>query len=176
MKEQPVHGNELGTVMHKIMELADFQHVDKDSVRNAIKSFFEQGLIDRRYEPHINPVKIYRMLNSNLGKRMSEADRQGSLYREQQFYIAMKPEDISEKYAAYKEIVVVQGIIDAYFIENGEIVLLDYKTDHVENIEELVTRYHVQLDKYAQTIEQLTGMHVKEKVIYAFHFDDSIIL
>jgi ATP-dependent helicase/nuclease subunit A len=176
MKEQPVHGNELGTVIHKLMELADFKHTDKLSVKSHVKDLFENEILDRRYEPYINPDKIYKMLNSGLGKRMAAADEKGMLYREQQFYVAMKPEDISERYAGYNEMVVVQGIIDAYFIEAGEIVLLDYKTDHVENIEDLVTRYHVQLDKYAQTLEQLTGLHVKEKVIYAFHFDDSIIL
>jgi ATP-dependent helicase/nuclease subunit A len=176
LKEQPVHGNELGTVMHKLMELADFKHTDKLSVKSHVKALFENEVIDRRYEPYINPDKIYKMLNSGLGKRMAAADEKGRLYREQQFYVAMKPEDISECYAGYNEMVVVQGIVDAYFIEDGEIVLMDYKTDHVENIEDLVTRYHVQLDKYAQTLEQLTGLHVKEKVIYAFHFDDSIIL
>ena len=74
------------------------------------------------------------------------------------------------------ETIVVQGIIDAYFEEDGGIVLLDYKTDSVKDASELVKRYHVQLDKYADVLEQLTGMKVKEKVIYSFCLDTTVNL
>ena len=70
----------------------------------------------------------------------------------------------------------VQGIIDAYFIEDGEIVLMDYKTDTVENVQDLVTKYHVQLEKYADVLEKLTGLKVKEKVIYSFCLDTTVNL
>ncbi|MDO5574953.1 MAG: PD-(D/E)XK nuclease family protein, partial [bacterium] len=66
------------------------------------------------------------------------------------------------------ETVLVQGIIDAYFEEDGELVVVDYKTDRVTTGEELVGRYRMQLDYYAQALEQLTGKHVKEKLIYSF--------
>ena len=74
------------------------------------------------------------------------------------------------------KMVVVQGVIDAYFLEGDQVVLMDYKTDRVDQISDLVSRYHVQLDMYAKTIHQLTGRMVTEKIIYAFHFDDSINL
>ena len=66
------------------------------------------------------------------------------------------------------ETVLVQGIIDAYFEEDGELVVVDYKTDSVTTSEELVSRYQMQLDYYAQALEQLAGKHVKEKLIYSF--------
>jgi ATP-dependent helicase/nuclease subunit A len=74
------------------------------------------------------------------------------------------------------ETVVVQGIVDAYFVENGEIVLLDYKTDRVSEGKELVRRYHVQLDMYARVLEKITGMRVKEKIIYSFCLGEIIEL
>ena len=61
----------------------------------------------------------------------------------------------------------VQGIIDAYFEEEGELVLVDYKTDRVSEEQELTDRYKVQLDLYERALEQITGKKVKEKLIYS---------
>ena len=61
----------------------------------------------------------------------------------------------------------VQGIIDAYFIENGELILVDYKTDRVFDPQELRDRYQIQLDLYEQALSRITGMKVREKLIYS---------
>ena len=66
-----------------------------------------------------------------------------------------------------EETVLVQGIIDAYFIENGELILVDYKTDHVFDPQELRDRYQIQLDLYEQALSRITGMKVREKLIYS---------
>lgn len=172
--EREVHGNEIGTVMHKIMELIDFQKPKKADIDNQVDIMFKKGIFQDCFKSHVNTEKIYHMLNSSVGKRMAQADKNGKLYKEQQFYVAMKPDSIWKDEAPSEEIIVVQGIIDAYFIEDGQAVLLDYKTDRVSSMEELVTKYHVQLDKYAETIERLTGYKVKEKIIYSFCLNDEI--
>ena len=76
------------------------------------------------------------------------------------------------------ETVLVQGIIDAYFVEDGEIVLVDYKTDRVRRGQEqkLIDLYHVQLEDYAQALERMTGKKVKEKIIYSFTLHKEIVL
>lgn len=176
INKKPAKGADFGTVIHKIMELIDFGRPDLSDVKEQIDSYFERGIFPDTYKGSVRPEKIYNMINGPLGKRMAAADICGKLYREQQFYMGMKPSEISEKYAGNEDTVVVQGIIDAYFIEGDELVLLDYKTDRVKNIDELKDRYHVQLELYAKTLEKLTGMRVKEKLIYAFHFDDSLEL
>ena len=108
---------------------------------------------------------------------MAAAGKSDRLYRERQFYMMMKPGEIMGSLKdCGDETIVVQGIIDAYFEEDGGIVLLDYKTDSVKDASELVKRYHVQLDKYADVLEQLTGMKVKEKVIYSFCLDTTVNL
>lgn len=172
--EREVHGNEIGTVMHKIMELIDFQKPEKKDIDNQVDIMLKKGIFQECFKPHVNTEKIHHMLNSSAGRRMAQADKSGKLYKEQQFYVAMTPDRIWKDEAPSEEIIVVQGIIDAYFIEDGQAVLLDYKTDRVSNMEELVTKYHVQLDKYAETIEQLTGYTVKEKIIYSFCLNDEI--
>jgi len=173
-EEQEVHGNEIGTVVHKIMELIDFQKPEKQDIDKQVDIMFEKGVFQECFKVHVNTEKIYFMLNSSVGRRMAQADKGGKLYKEQQFYVAMKPDSIWKDEAPSDEIIVVQGIIDAYFIEDGQAVLLDYKTDRVNHMEELVTKYHVQLDKYAETIERLTGYKVKEKIIYSFCLNDEI--
>lgn len=75
-----------------------------------------------------------------------------------------------------QETVLVQGIIDAYFIEDGQITVLDYKTDRVMSSEELDMRYRAQLDYYALALERLTDCHIKDKIIYSFHLGEDIIL
>ena len=62
------------------------------------------------------------------------------------------------------------------YIEEGEIVLVDYKTDVVENEKELIDRYHVQLDYYAVALKRLLKLPVKEKVIYSRKLRKSIII
>lgn len=173
--EKSVMGNEVGTVMHKIMELIDFNKCSEWEVAEQVDTIFKQGIIEEAFRPYISCKKIYQMLNSELGRRMAHADTLGKLRREQQFYIAMKPENVLPDYDDQSdEPIVVQGIIDAYFIENDKVYLMDYKTDRVEAIDELVDRYRVQLDKYAETIEQITGYPVAGKCIYSFHLEEQI--
>ena len=72
------------------------------------------------------------------------------------------------------ETVLVQGIIDVYFEEDGELVVLDYKTDKISSKRQLIEKYHSQLDYYARALEQLTGKRVKEKIIYSFTLREEI--
>lgn len=73
-----------------------------------------------------------------------------------------------------EEMILVQGIIDVCFEENGELVVLDYKTDRVRKAEELREKYHAQLDYYAEALEQLLKKPVKEKIIYSFTLQEEI--
>ena len=70
----------------------------------------------------------------------------------------------------------MQGIIDAYFEEDGELVLVDYKTDSVVKEQELIDRYKVQLDLYENALHQITGLKVKEKLIYSVSLRETIAL
>ena len=79
--------------------------------------------------------------------------------------IARKASELDPQWRC-EENVLVQGIIDAYFIEDEEIVLVDYKTDFVRRGEEqkLIDRYHVQLEDYAQALERMTGRSVQSLI------------
>ena len=102
---------------------------------------------------------------------MTKAAEEKRLYKERRFVIGA---DVIK--AAPK--VVVQGIIDAYFEEDGKLILIDYKTDRIKTGEEelLKERYKTQLDYYKNTLEKLTGMVVSEVYIYSFALDKEIKL
>lgn len=70
----------------------------------------------------------------------------------------------------------IQGIIDLAFVENDEIVIVDYKTDRVRKEQDLIDRYLVQLALYAEAVQNITGLRVKEKLIYSFALGRSISL
>ena len=114
---------------------------------------------------------IAGFLGSGLGQRMAAASGRGDLYREQPFVLGMDASLIKEEWPA-GETVFVQGIIDAFFYEEWEgepgIVLVDYKTDRVRTAEELLLRYRVQLDSYAEALLRVTGVNVREKKIWSF--------
>ena len=69
------------------------------------------------------------------------------------------------------EKVLIQGIIDVFFVEDGKLVLLDYKTDVISSMEELWNRYAVQLDYYEEALSRLMEMPVKEKILYSFYLE-----
>ena len=105
---------------------------------------------------------------------MIAAACRNELFKEQQFSAGVDVRSVYED-VDEDEILIVQGIIDAFFLEGDEVVLMDYKTD-VASLQTLVDRYHGQLENYAQVIEQLTGKKVKEKVIYSFYQNAEISL
>ena len=98
---------------------------------------------------------------------MAEAGECGELYKEQPFVLGIEASRLSEEFPA-DEKVLIQGIIDVYFVEDGQIVLLDYKTDAIKSGEELIMRYRTQIDYYTEALEKITGLKVKEKILYSF--------
>lgn len=68
------------------------------------------------------------------------------------------------------ERILIQGIIDAFFEEDGKLVLVDYKTDYVENSDILIRRYEAQVRYYTRALEQMTGKRVAERYLYSFRF------
>lgn len=108
---------------------------------------------------------------------MVSANRRGELEREQQFLLGVSPEELYPDIKAPKdEILMIQGVIDAWFYENGQVILVDYKTDRLRVGEEgmLEKRYGGQIAQYARALQMITGKRVKEAWIYSFSLKKSI--
>ncbi len=172
--EEHVSGSERGTLYHRIMECMDFtkDYTEESAVLAEMQELIEKGRIRADAIQLVTPEKILGFFKSNLGKCMQEAARRGALKKEQPFVIGLPYEKVYRKESVNntEEYVMVQGIIDAYFEENGELILVDYKTDSVpENVKEVLTkRYRAQLAYYAQALCQITGKTVASRMIYAF--------
>lgn len=156
-----------GTAYHRIMEIWDFASAcSLEQVAQCMLDFVEDGRLEEEMYQCIDAVDVLEFLNSDLGQRMQKAAKEKLLYKEQPFVMKVPARDVYQ--IETDEITIVQGIIDVYFVESDGIVLLDYKTDRVQRIEELDERYHAQLEYYAKAIEQLTGLKVKERIAYSF--------
>ena len=167
-----------GTAMHHVMQRLDFTAAD--TVRQVEAQLLELQKKKQISEEEIsllNIPAIVHFFRTDIGKRAADAARRGQLYREKQFVIGVPASDIRPQWDK-EEMVLVQGIIDAWFYEGDQIVLLDYKTDRVLKGQEqkLKERYQAQLDYYAKALKQTTGHEVKEKIIYAFSLQEGIAL
>lgn len=174
-----MNGATYGTLIHLVMEKLSFLQAESmEQIQAALKELKLQQIITEDEFTYIPVDKIYGMIHSGLGQRMKEAEQREMLYREKQFVIGI-PMNRIYRDAEETDLELVQGIIDAYFEEDGELVLLDYKTDTVSKKngqEELIQKYHTQLEYYKYTLEQLTGKTVKEAYIYSFCLDSVILM
>ena len=72
------------------------------------------------------------------------------------------------------EKVIIQGAVDICFVENDELIILDFKTDRVEDINDLANAYGEQLSIYAKACQKIFNKPIKEKIIYSFGVSNSI--
>lgn len=175
-EEEVLTGASRGSAYHKLLELLNYElSYDENSLTAMMEELQKERKLSDEMVQCIRKADILRFLNSDSGRRMQAAAKRKQLSKEQPFVLGI---DAKEIYPDIKgdERILVQGIIDVYFEEDGELVVLDYKTDNVRSAKELRDRYHAQLDYYAQALEQLLQEKVKEKIIYSFTLGEEIII
>ena len=160
---------------HMVMEGMDFgQMTEPVHVDQELDRLVKAGRITEGDKQAVRREDFLTFARTGLARRMQKAREQGSLYREQPFVIGLPGSEFPD--ADPEETVLVQGIIDAFFYEDGEIVVVDYKTDYVTRPEELAEKYRSQLAYYARALQMLTGKTVKERLIYSFRLGKIIEL
>lgn len=179
-KDKTINGAGRGTIYHTIMEYLNLSEAsDYEQVVKQINALSDKGIVpDNIVTEYIVSVKkILNFTKSEVALRMKKADLEGRLYREQPFVMGL-PGKMVYRETDSEEIVIVQGIIDAFFEEEDGIVLLDYKTDRINEGEEdiLVKRYSAQMECYKNAIKKATGKEVKETILYSFSLDKEIEL
>ena len=162
-----------GTAYHKVMELLDYDRTE--TLSEIISQMSEMPVPDIAM---VTAQDVYDFCHSDVGERIKHAYDSGKLYRERQFVFGDTASNLNV--GDSDEMVLIQGIIDMFFIENDEIVLLDYKTDRIKNkekgIEELTEKYREQLILYKNALEQILRKPVKEMYIYSFELKCYILL
>ncbi len=170
-------GTDYGTLVHKCMRFIPMRLRDKDGVEGFFTEMVNGKKITPDEKERLSAGRFAEFLNSPIAERIRKADEKGSFYREKQFMLAIPAETInSEKYKGSRTLIPVQGVIDAMFEEDGELVILDYKTDSLKPGEEekLAALYGVQLDIYAMAAEKLLKKPVKERLLYSFSVGKTI--
>ncbi|MCM1091571.1 MAG: UvrD-helicase domain-containing protein [Butyrivibrio sp.] len=191
--KEKVSGTVRGNAFHRAMELLDFdgllggqfaeapsdydayrRGLDTRRLRTELQGFLERETLSlrlsREYLDALNIGKLIHFMESELSYRMWRAQLRGELYREQPFVLGIDAGRVSEEFPE-QEKVLIQGIIDVFWVEAGELVLLDYKTDVIGSMEELWNRYEVQIAYYQEALEKLMRMPVKESILYSFYLE-----
>lgn len=164
-----------GTAYHRALELISFTAADSYAgVKQELSRLQEEERMDPAALKLIRPGILWKFFQSDIASRMRRADRDGMLYKERQFVIGVPAREMDE--ADSDELVIIQGMIDAWFEEEDGLVLVDYKTDRIGEGEEhvLIDRYRLQMIYYARALSQITGKRVKETVIYSLSLQKEI--
>lgn len=194
-EQEKVSGAVRGNAFHRTMELLDFTYLftesglftgcpnnyeeyrrglDKNRLQNRLEEFLQRETISLRlteeYAKAVSLPKILNFLEQELAYRMWRAQEQGLLYREQPFVLGIDAKRLDPDLPEGEK-VLIQGIIDVFFIEDGEIVLLDYKTDVIDSLEALWNRYNVQIQYYEEALTKQMQMPVKERILYSFYLE-----
>ena len=195
-----------GTAVHRVMECYDF--ASEKSVQEQMEAMEKEEKITADMRALVKEQTVADFVSSETGKRMALAQRGGALYREKPFVMGFTEEELEnygfgvgsntdsceniyektdsdqekeeqKKVRHEEDLTLIQGIIDVFWIEKDGIVLLDYKTDRVQQAKELIDRYETQLKLYADALERVFAarkLKVKEILIYSFSLEQLITL
>ncbi|MBR3768038.1 MAG: helicase-exonuclease AddAB subunit AddA [Clostridia bacterium] len=165
---------DIGTATHKFLQYCDFSVCRScpDAERDRL---IKEGRLTSKQAAVVDMESVRVFVSSDIMKR---AEKSGSLYREKQFTMAKSicdiDKNISEKFRDEKTVVI--GKIDLLFIENDGAVIVDYKTDNINDIGVLEDRYRSQMLLYIEAIEKSMEIKVKECILYSLKLKDSISL
>lgn len=163
-----------GTAMHRVLECFDFSK-EFDTVQEQVDGMAANGRLEQRLYELVSLSALKQFFRLPLASRMQKAARAGQLHKEKPFVMGKRADEVSSETDS-NAMVLIQGIIDAFFEEDGELVLVDYKTDAVKTKEELIARYRAQMDLYQEALERAVGKRVKEKILYSFKLREEIVL
>ena len=162
-----------GTLMHLCLQklnIAEEYTIEK--IKIFIEKLVNEEIISKKEAECININKLYKITKSGLWKELKTAKK---VYKERPFYINIPAEEVYNEIT--NEMILVQGIIDLEYIDkNGNIILVDYKTDYVEDEKDLIEKYRKQLQLYKRAIENAEKAKVKETYIYSIYLEKQILV
>lgn len=157
---------EKGTIMHLCLQKLNYkEEYNLEKLKNMVNNLVNKEIILPKEAESVNYNKILAFLKSNIWKEMRTAK---VVEQEKAFYLNLKANEIYQNNA--EDEILVQGIIDLYYITNNdELVLVDYKTDYVENNNEqsLKDKYNIQLEIYKKALEESLNRKVDKVYIYS---------
>ncbi|WP_034422323.1 helicase-exonuclease AddAB subunit AddA [Thermanaerosceptrum fracticalcis] len=176
-EKKGLSANEKGSAYHLVMRhLEVTQELSRENIEGQIRSLVEREVLTPAQGEAVDAGKIEQFFHSPLGQRMRKAEK---LLREVTFTLVLPVAELYPEVEDYpEEKILVQGTIDCLWEESEGFVLMDYKTDLVteETMENLRSRYHIQMMLYSRAAEQILKKPVREKILYSFALDQPLIL
>ncbi len=159
MTENEPTNVEIGSAFHRAVSLLSLSSLRESrdlegEIAAQLERMKEKNILRPAESRALRLSMFTDLMASPLGVRMMKSPE---VRREWQFFLR-RPERT--------ESVLVQGVIDCCFMEDGEWVLVDYKTDSPEDPEKIVDTYRPQLEMYERALREITGRKVREKVLY----------
>lgn len=161
-----------GTATHKFMQFSDYAAARAD-IESELARLVDVGFLSEEEGKAVNVSAAKRFFMSSLAERIFASDnvmrekKFAALFPAKFFYPELTGEAAEEK-------IVVQGIADCVFVEDGKLVIVDYKTDTGVDAEALLDRYSAQLGIYREALSQALGMPVKETLLYSFFMNSTV--
>ena len=171
-EEDVLTGAQWGTLMHEAMQWLPLAQYTQASLTKELDALVMKGTFTEEERNLLSDTSLYKFFSSDLGQRLINAKR---IERELPFSMLFEGKRVYDTLEDGENLF-LQGIIDTAFEEDGEWVLVDYKTDRVKSGEDLIKRYKIQMDLYKEALQRLTGMPVKACYIYSFRLHDAIII
>ena len=171
-EEDVLTGAQWGTLMHEAMQWLPLTKYTQASLTKELDELVTKGTFTEEERNLLSDTSLYKFFSSDLGKRLINAKR---IERELPFSMLFEGKRVYDTLEDGENLF-LQGIIDTAFEEDGEWVLVDYKTDRVKSGEDLIKRYKIQMDLYKEALQRLTGMPVKACYIYSFRLHDAIVV
>ncbi|MBQ3132888.1 MAG: helicase-exonuclease AddAB subunit AddA [Clostridia bacterium] len=157
-----------GTAMHEFMQFADYAAAvaSVDAERDRL---VQAGALTKKQAASLSHAELTQFFQSELCRRMLAADR---TMREFPFVTRRPAGELFPEWEltgdAADEPVAVQGVIDCAFVEDGALVIVDYKTDRVKDPQDLRDRYAVQVQVYARAMRDTLGLPIKSCLLWSF--------
>ena len=166
-----------GTLMHLcVQKMNEKEEYTAEKIQELIDGLKKKGIISEAEAENINISKLQGYTKSDLWQELKNARE---IHKEKAFYINVKASRMYDISKENDENILVQGIIDLYYIDkDGKLVLVDYKTDYVEagKESELVEKYKEQLYLYRDALEMALNRKVDRMWIYSLYLNESIVI
>lgn len=164
MEQRHQTGAERGTLMHRVLSLVSLEDIRLapdlgQGVQTAIHRLVERDILSGEELFVVDMSAIVSFFASSLGQRMLKSEK---VRREWGFNLRLEGGTL------------LQGVLDCAFMEPGKWIILDYKTDRITSMDDLASRYALQLQWYARALQEISGQPVQGKYLYSLYLGKAI--
>lgn len=173
--EKTVTGARRGTLIHSVFEHLDYlKWTTEEEIKLEIERMVKENILETEVLEVISYRQLAQMAQSDIVNKMRKATY---VEKEKAFIYLANANQIDEKYPSDEKIL-VQGVIDSFFIDEEGITLIDYKTDYIDrnnllhSKEQIRKKYQKQLEIYSKALSEITKFSVAHQYIYLYNINE----